>query len=115
MAIILLSVIAILLKSVYREYVYANQINDLGVADSSPNFFAGLITMLFYFTQDQKMPFKKYAIWAIVGLVGYELIQGSVFKDNFFDYKDILASIMGVGVGYFIGLKSKLNYVIAGQ
>lgn len=110
-----LSIIAIILKSTYRQYVYANQINDFGVADSSPNFFAGLITVLLYFTQNQKMPLKKYTLFAIIGLVGYELIQGSVFKNNFFDYKDIFASIFGVGVGYFAGLKLKTNPIFTSE
>ena len=109
LTIILLSIIAILLKSTYRQYVYANQINDFGIADSSPNFFAGLIILLLYYTQTQKMSLKKYALFAIIGLVGYELIQGSVFKNNFFDYKDIVASILGVGIGYFVSIKLKLN------
>lgn len=109
LSIVGLSVIAIILKSVYRQYVYANQIDDFGIADSSPNFFAGLIIMLFYFTQNQKITIQKHALFAVIGLVGYELIQGSIFKNNFFDYKDIVASILGVGVGYFICVKLKPN------
>lgn len=115
LTIVVLSIIAIILKSTYRQYVYANQINDFGVADSSPNFFAGLITVLLYFTQNQKMSLKKYTLFAIIGLVGYELIQGSVFKNNFFDYKDIFASIFGVGVGYFAGLKLKTNPIFTSE
>lgn len=103
----LLSVIAITLKSIYRQYVYANQINDYGIADSSPNFFAGLIIVFLYFTQYQKLTLKKHTMFTIAGLVGYELIQGSVFKNNFFDYKDILASIFGAFTGYLIGMKFK--------
>lgn len=39
LVIVLLSIIAILFKSIYREYIYSNEINDFGIADSSPNFF----------------------------------------------------------------------------
>lgn len=105
--IILLSFIAIIFKSTYREYIYANNINDFGIADSSPNFFAGLIIVLLYFVQEQKITLQKHALFAAVGLVGYELIQGSVFKNNVFDYKDILASILGVFIGCFICSKFK--------
>lgn len=103
--IILLTVIAVIFKSSYRQYIYTNQINDYGVADSSPNFFAGLIIVFLYFTQYQKSTLKTHAIFTVVGLVGYELIQGSVFKHNVFDYKDIFASVLGGVMGYLIGLK----------
>eukprot|EP01132_Coremiostelium_polycephalum_P019167 gene19167-22808_t len=105
--IIILSIIAIAFKSAYRQYIYANKINDYGIADSSPNFFAGLIIVFFYFTQYQKLTLKKHAIFTVVGLIGYELIQGSVFKHNFFDYKDIFASLLGAFIGYLIGSKFK--------
>jgi len=115
MIIVLLSVIAILFKSSYRTYIYTNHINDFGVADSSPNFFAGLIIVLLYFVQVQKTTLQKHALFAVVGLVGYELIQGSFFKNNVFDYKDILASILGVFIGYFICSKFKSRPVFNSQ
>lgn len=105
--IVLLSIIAILFKSIYRQYIYANHINDYGIADSSPNFFAGLIIVIFYFTQNQNLTLKKHALFTVVGLVGYELIQGSIFKNNVFDYKDIFASILGAFIGYLLCLKFK--------
>lgn len=104
-----LTIIAIILKSVYRQYIYTYQIDDFGIADSSPNFFAGIIILLMYFTQVQKMSLIRHALFVIIGLVGYELIQGSVFKNNVFDYKDIFASILGVGIGYICVLKFKLS------
>lgn len=107
MIIILLSVIAIVFKSIYRQYIYTNQINDYGIADASPNFFAALIIVFLYFVQYQKSTLKTHTIFTITGLIGYELIQGSVFKNNFFDYKDILASILGALTGYLIGSKIK--------
>ncbi|MGM1429992.1 hypothetical protein ACS126_12095 [Sphingobacterium lactis] len=102
-----LTIVAIILKSVYRQYIYTHQIDDFGIADSSPNFFAGIIILLMYFTQVQKMSLIRHALFVIIGLVGYELIQGSVFKNNVFDYKDIFASILGVGIGYICVLKFK--------
>ncbi|WP_300685124.1 hypothetical protein [Chryseobacterium sp.] len=105
--IILLSIVAILFKSIYRQYIYANHINDYGIADSSPNFFAGLIIVIFYFTQNQNLTLKKHTLFTVVGLVGYELIQGSIFKNNVFDYKDIFASILGAFIGYLWCLKFK--------
>ncbi|MGJ1498383.1 hypothetical protein ACR79R_13795 [Sphingobacterium spiritivorum] len=106
--IILLSIVAIIFKSSYRQYIYANQINDFGIADASPNFFAGLILVIFYFTQHQKITLQKHALFTEIGLIGYELIQGTVFKNNYFDYKDIIASILGAFAGYLVcsGFKS---------
>ncbi len=113
--IVLLSVVAILFKSMYREYIYANHINDFGVADSSPNFFAGLIIVLLYFVQEQKITLQKHALFATVGLVGYELIQGSVFKNNIFDYKDIIASILGAFIGYLICSRFKSSSILISE
>ncbi|QQT26705.1 hypothetical protein [Sphingobacterium spiritivorum] len=104
---ILLAIIAIIFKSSYRQYIYTNQINDFGVADASPNFFAGLILVIFYFTQYQKISLQKHALFTAVGLIGYELIQGTVFKNNYFDYKDIIASILGAFAGYLLCSKFK--------
>ena len=111
MVLILLSIIAIIFKSSYRQYIYANQINDFGIADSSPNFFAALIIVFFYFSQYQNITLRKHALYTVVGLVGYELIQGSLFKNNVFDYKDIIASVLGAFIGFLIRLKFKSGSV----
>ncbi|ERJ60468.1 hypothetical protein M472_17080 [Sphingobacterium paucimobilis HER1398] len=74
----------------------------LGLQTLLPIFFAKLIIILFYYVQYQKVSLKVYALFAAIGLIGYKLIQGSVFKSNIFDYKDILASIIGVTMGYII-------------
>lgn len=107
--IIMLSVIAIFFKSTYRTYIYSNKINDYGIADSSPNFFAGLIIVFLYFIQYQKNSLKKHTVFVVIGLVGYELIQGSIFKNNIFDFKDIIASILGAVIGYIISSKFKIG------
>lgn len=109
--VIILSIIAIIFKSSYRQYIYSHHINDFGIADSSPNFFAGLIIVFLYFTQDQKITLQKHALFAAIGLIGYELIQGSIFKNNVFDYKDILASVLGTFIGYLIGAKFKAGSI----
>jgi len=110
--VVLLTIIAILFKSVYRGYIYINHINDFGIADSSPNFFAGLIIVFTYFIQAQKESLLKYSIFTLVGLVGYELIQGSVFRNNVFDLKDIIASVLGVFIGYLCCLKLNLTSLV---
>jgi hypothetical protein len=115
MTIVVLSIIAILVKSVYRAYIYENQINDFGFADASPNFFAGLIIMLFYYTQITETTFKKYAWGALLGLIGYELLQGGIFKGTIFDVKDIIASILGVGVSFLICTKLNFNSIFNGD
>lgn len=102
--IIALTIIAILFKSIYRQYITENHIQDFGISDTSPNFFAGLIIMFYYFTQNiyNKNKFIKNAFFALVGLIGYELVQGNVLTYRTFDFSDIVASIIGVILGYFI-------------
>jgi len=97
---------------VYRGYVYTNHINDFGIADSSPNFFAGLIAVFTYFLQKQKESLLKYSIFTLVGLVGYELIQENVFRNNVFDLQDIIASVLGVFIGYLCCLKLSLTSLV---
>jgi hypothetical protein len=102
--IITLTIIAILFKSVYRQYITENNIEDFGISDTSPNFFAGLIIMFFYFTQNvyDKNKFIKNVFFALVGLIGYELAQGNILTYRTFDFGDIIASIIGVILGYFL-------------
>ncbi len=111
----LLSGLAIIFKSSYRTYIYAHQINDFGIADASPNFFAGLIITLLFFIQFQSMTFQKHAIYAAIGLIAYEVIQGNIFQSNYFDAKDIVATVLGVAVGYAIGLQWKTQLDLVRQ
>jgi hypothetical protein len=111
---VILTIIAILFKSIYRHYISENNINDFGIADTSPNFFAGLITMFSYFTQSiyERKAFMKCATFALIGLIGYELVQGNMLTYRTFDFRDIFASILGVICGYFlcIELNSKTTW-----
>lgn len=103
--IIALTIVAILFKSIYRQYITENNIKDFGISDTSPNFFAGLIIVFFYFTQSvyEKNKFIKYSfIFTLVGLIGYELVQGNILTYRTFDFGDIIASILGVTMGYFL-------------
>lgn len=102
--IISLTIIAILFKSVYRQYIKENNISDFGISDTSPNFFAGQIIVFVYFTQSvyEKNNFIKYSFFTLVGLIGYELIQGNFLAYRTFDFDDIIASIIGVILGYFL-------------
>jgi hypothetical protein len=103
--IIALTIIAILFKSFYRQYITENNIRDFGISDTSPNFFAGLIIVFVYFTQSiyDKNKFIKHSFFfTLVGLIGYELVQGNVLTYRTFDFGDIIASIIGVILGYFL-------------
>jgi hypothetical protein len=103
--IITLTIIAILFKSVYRQYITENNINDFGISDTSPNFFAGLIIVVVYFTQsvyDKNKFIKHCFFFTLLGLIGYELVQGNFLAYRTFDFGDIVASIIGVLFGYFL-------------
>ena len=106
--IIVLTIIAILFKSVYRQYITENNISDFGISNTSPNFFAGLIIVFVYFTQsfyDKNKFIKHCFFYTLIGLVGYELVQGNILTYRTFDFGDILASILGVLLGYFLCLE----------
>ena len=113
--ILILTIIAIVFKSVYRHYIYTNQINDFGIADSSPNFFAGLIIVFTYYIQPQKLTLRKYALFSLIGLIGYELVQGSIFKTNIFDFKDLIFSIIGTLLGYLFCIKLSSSSILGFQ
>jgi surface polysaccharide O-acyltransferase-like enzyme len=102
--IIVLTIIAIIFKSVYRQHITENKISDFGIADTSPNFFAGLISMFMYFTQSiyDRNKFMKHSFFVLVGLIGYELVQGNILTYRTFDFRDISASIIGVLLGYIL-------------
>ena len=89
----LLSVIlGFLSKTIYRDYINLNEINDLGVAGSLPSYFYVVGFTLLLLIKPNKYP-KILVLIVTLGSVLYELMQsGSTGK---LDVNDILASIAG--------------------
>jgi hypothetical protein len=79
-------------KIIYRPFIYANNIHDLGIADSLPGFFY-VIGFAFMLSIIQIK--KTDIIIAIVTLASivYEFYQ--FWQDKTFDFSDVIYSIHG--------------------
>jgi len=105
-------------RFVYRPYVYKNNIDDFGLADSIGNL-GGIIVQIFFMLAILNSPKKKgfnLILFAVVGYVLYEFAQPYLPK-GVFDWKDVYGTIFGgiisVVLLLFIKLmiKNKLIYV----
>lgn len=90
-------------KLCYRNYIYNNNIKDFGIADSAPNFFytMGIIFLILYIKKEiNKKVIKDTILFASAGVLAYEMEQ--YFTNRIFDFKDIIATILGGIVCYYI-------------
>lgn len=96
-------ILAIVLKSVYRNYVYTAKFNDFGFADTSPNFFAALIIVISYLLWNQydRRKFLNWTALTVLGLISYEVIQ-NFESGRTFDWFDLSATLVGAVAGFFI-------------
>jgi len=89
-------VLGLLSKLVYRKYIYLHHLNDFGLADSLPSFFAVLgisfATLSFYQFKHAKISYSIFAMSAL-SMIAYEISQKVEF--GVFDLNDIVASLMG--------------------
>jgi hypothetical protein len=80
-------------RKVYRPYVYANGIQDGGLADMMGNL-GGTVAIIF-FNLAVTHATRTQARWMIglvtVGLMAYEIVQG-VLPRSVFDWKDMWAT-----------------------
>ena len=86
-------------RDIYRPYIYANGINDFGIADTVGNFF-GTITQI-YFMLFLLYPTYENGLWFfpffVIGYSVYEIAQ-FFMPGSYFDWKDIVATILAGGV-----------------
>jgi hypothetical protein len=89
-------ILGFLSKLVYRDFIYSNNLNDFGLADSLPNFFAvfGIAFASLTFNKNRK---ANISFWFFLSsassMIVYEFTQ--IFFGGVFDVKDIIASIFG--------------------
>ena len=88
----------------YRPYIYENNINDLGLADSMGNL-GGIIVQIFFGLAILNSPKKQgYRIIAffVIGYIVYEIVQPMLPK-GVFDWKDIYGTVFGgvIGLGFY--------------
>mgnify|MGYP001099847575 CR=1 FL=1 len=92
-------------RYLYRPFIYENNINDFGIADSIGNL-GGIIVQIFFglaiFNSTKKKGIRLIAFF-ILGYIFYEIAQLFLPK-KVFDWKDIYGTIIGGVVGLLLFL-----------
>lgn len=105
-------------RFLYRPYIYRNEINDYGLADSIGNL-GGIIVQIFFSLAMLNSPKKKgYLVIGliVIGYILYEIIQPYLPR-GVFDWKDIYGSIIGGAISVIIWftfhkiIKNKVFYI----
>ncbi len=83
-------------RYIYRPYIYENNINDFGIADSMGNL-GGIVVQIFFglsiLNPGRKKGFYLIAFFT-VGYIVYEILQPYLPKGTF-DWKDIYGTLIG--------------------
>ena len=90
-------------RNFYRPYIYRNEIDDYGLADSIGNL-GGIIVQIFFTLTLLNSPKKKgYLVIGliVIGYILYEIVQPYLPR-GVFDWKDIYGSIIGGAISALI-------------
>ncbi|MCK5401767.1 MAG: hypothetical protein KAJ28_09035 [Flavobacteriaceae bacterium] len=92
-------------RNIYRPFIYANKIDDYGIADSIGNS-GGIIVQIFFMLAILNSPRKKvFRIigFVVVGYILYEIVQPYLPR-GVFDWKDIYGTLVGgvIALLYFL-------------
>ena len=103
-------------RNIYRPYIYANNIDDFGIADSIGNS-GGIIVQIFFTLAMLNSQGKKVLtiIWFIVvGYIVYEILQPYLPR-GVFDWKDIYGTLIGgvlaMGVWFLVKQLVKIKVI----
>ncbi|MGQ7870765.1 VanZ family protein [Sunxiuqinia sp. sy24] len=92
-------------REIYRPYIYGNNINDFGIADSIGNL-GGIIVQIFFglaiFNPTKKKGLRLITFF-ILGYILYEIVQ-PILPRGVFDWKDIYGTIVGGAIGILVFL-----------
>ena len=92
-------------RYIYRPFIYENNINDYGIADSMGNL-GGIIVQLFFgltIFNSTKIKGLRLISFLILGYILYEIAQPFLPK-GVFDWKDIYGTIIGGLIGLLLFL-----------
>lgn len=92
-------------RFVYRPFIYENDINDFGIADSMGNL-GGIIVQLFFglmIFNSTKIKGLRLISFFIIGYILYEIAQPFLPK-GVFDWKDIYGTFIGGIIGLLLFL-----------
>jgi len=90
-------------RNIYRPYIYTNNIDDYGVADSIGNS-GGIIVQIFFMLAILNSPRKKvFRVigFIVIGYILYEILQPYLPR-GVFDWKDIYGTLIGGVISLFI-------------
>ena len=92
-------------RFIYRPFVYENNINDFGLADSIGNL-GGIIVQIFFglaLINSTKKKGLRIISFFVSGYILYEIIQ-PILPKGVFDWKDIYGTFIGGFIGMLIFL-----------
>jgi len=103
-------VINYILSSIYRPFIYSNNINDFGLADIGNNitFVPGAYFMVLLFRNKPFFCFYKDIYFHTSFLMLIEILSKFIKGIGTFDYKDIIGLLFGAFITYLI-VKSSLE------
>jgi hypothetical protein len=81
-------------RRVYRPYIYRNEIDDWGMADSIGNSLGTLTQIFLYLGLANATQVQSYRIigFVTVGYIAYEVVQ-PILPRGTFDWADIIATL----------------------
>ena len=92
-------------RKIYRPFIYENDINDFGLADSVGNS-GGIIVQIFFglaiLNSSYKKGFRLIGLF-VIGYILYEVVQPYLPR-GVFDLKDVYGTLLGGFVGLLIYL-----------
>jgi len=89
----------ILSKLVYRPFIINTPIDDFGIQGFLPNLFAALSLCLFVSFWNTKNHIRSM-MFVTLGILTYEMEQ--IWTDRVFNYLDVAATIVGLGLSVLI-------------
>jgi glycopeptide antibiotics resistance protein len=92
-------------RFVYRPYIYENNINDFGLADSIGNW-GGIVVQIFFGLALLNPPFNKgFRLIGlfVIGYIMYEILQ-PVLPKGTFDWLDVYGTLIGGAIGLLLYL-----------
>ena len=92
-------------RYIYRPFIYENNINDYGIADSMGNL-GGIIVQIFFgltIFNSTRIKGLRLIAFFILGYILYEIAQLFLPK-GVFDWKDIYGTIIGGLIGLLLFL-----------
>jgi hypothetical protein len=90
-------------RNIYRPFIYANNIDDYGIADSIGNS-GGIIVQIFFMLAILNSPRKKiFRVigFVVIGYILYEILQPYLPR-GVFDWKDIYGTLIGGVISLFV-------------